>query len=235
MSANAMHLATSNEAYTPRNIVAAMRMALGGVIDLDTASGKLPNTIVQAKRIYTIDDDGLSKPWGPKRQRKMGTPNGWNVACNPPGGKAEGNKSRTAQWWRHGVNEWLTGRVKQMCWVVFKLDFLAVTQGLSGVPLPLDYPVCFLKDRAAYLTPVLPGPTLKQPNRKPTAKQVADHAATGLCSGESPPHASAIVFLPDMNDRVASVERFRTAFQDLGAIVVDGDRLSAAIHFKKAK
>ncbi len=235
MSANAMHLSISNDAYTPWLITACMRMALGGTIDLDPASSKLANTVVKAKRIYTINDDGVSKPWGPKRRGANGHDNRWTVACNPPGGKTDGNKSRTAQWWKHGVSEWLAGRVKAMCWVAFKLDFLSVTQGLLDVPLPLDFPICYPKDRLAYLTPQLPGPTVKQPNRKATAKQMADHAATGLCTADSPPHASAIVFLPDMKDRTASVNRFMQVFAPIGIIVNDGNRLNDAINFKKDK
>jgi hypothetical protein len=43
--------------------VAAVRKAFGGSIDLDPATSELAQTVVKAKRYYTIADDGLSKPW----------------------------------------------------------------------------------------------------------------------------------------------------------------------------
>ncbi len=118
--------------------------------------------------------------------------------------------------------------MKAMVWIAFKLDFLQVTQGHGpdgpACSLPLDFPICYPRRRLAYLTPNLPGPTPKNPNRKPTAKQLADHAATGLCTGDSPPHASAIVFLPG-DDYFADVARFREAFCKIGEVVFDADRL----------
>lgn len=242
MTANAMHMSSSNEAYTPREIVAAERIALGGEIDIDPASCPLANTVVQAKHIYTITDDGLRKPWGPINSWGPGTASEIDdddpaqrpsrARCNPPGGK-DGNKSVTVQWWRHGVSEWVRGNVGCMTWIAFKLDFLQITQQIQGLPLPLDFVVCCPKDRLAYLTPNLPGPTAKNPDRKPSAKQIADHAATGLCTGDSPPHASAIIFLPERDDdgyvNMCSVDRFREAFRDIGAVSMDAARLESAI------
>lgn len=50
------------EWYSPRELVDAVRDVLGG-IDLDPASCDVANTVVQAARIYTVDDDGLAHPW----------------------------------------------------------------------------------------------------------------------------------------------------------------------------
>jgi hypothetical protein len=87
-------------------------------------------------------------------------------------------------------------------------------------------------ERLAYLTSVLPGPTAKNPKRKPTPKQLADHAATGLCTAESPPHASAIIFLPECHNGsvdLASIDRFRVAFASIGEVVCDMDRLATVM------
>ena len=126
-----------------------------------------------------------------------------------------------------------------MTWIAFKLDFLQVTQRPRYVnardaftPIPLDFAICYPDERLAYLTPTLPGPTEKQPNRKPTAKQIADHAATGLCTGDSPPHASAIIFLPEANNVADSVARFKHAFSGIGAIVFDADRYANAAAYR---
>ena len=40
-----------------------MRRVFGGTIDLDPASCELANSVVKAKRYFTIEDDGLSKAW----------------------------------------------------------------------------------------------------------------------------------------------------------------------------
>lgn len=53
---------TSDEWYTEEHIIGAVREVVGQ-IDLDPASCTEANKIVKANRIYTIEDDGLSKPW----------------------------------------------------------------------------------------------------------------------------------------------------------------------------
>lgn len=63
----------SNEWYTPANLIQKATSLLG-VINLDPASSELANQTVQARQIYTIDDDGLTRQW-------VG-----NVWCNPPYG-----------------------------------------------------------------------------------------------------------------------------------------------------
>lgn len=50
------------EWYTPSWIMERIRRVLGG-IDLDPASCEFANTIVQAKKFYTNDDDGLELEW----------------------------------------------------------------------------------------------------------------------------------------------------------------------------
>lgn len=53
---------SGDEWYTPREYIAAARDVLG-TIDLDPASCLPAQTIVGARRIYTVDDDGLEQPW----------------------------------------------------------------------------------------------------------------------------------------------------------------------------
>jgi len=51
-----------NEWYTPEKYLNLAREVLGE-IDLDPASCEFANNIVKALRYYSVDDDGLTKPW----------------------------------------------------------------------------------------------------------------------------------------------------------------------------
>jgi len=53
----------SEEWYTPAWLIEKVRDCLDGNIDLDPASSELANTVVQAARYYTIEQDSISLPW----------------------------------------------------------------------------------------------------------------------------------------------------------------------------
>ena len=52
----------NDEWYTPPDVIEVARDCMGG-IDLDPASTAKANETVQAKAIYTVEDDGLIQPW----------------------------------------------------------------------------------------------------------------------------------------------------------------------------
>jgi len=52
----------NNEWYTPPRFIEAARRVMG-CIDLDPASSDAANTIVDAERHYTKEEDGLTKKW----------------------------------------------------------------------------------------------------------------------------------------------------------------------------
>lgn len=52
----------NNEWYTPKEFIEAAT-AVMGCIDLDPASSEIANKTVGANQIYTIEDNGLEKPW----------------------------------------------------------------------------------------------------------------------------------------------------------------------------
>ena len=202
---NPMHLAKSVEHYSPPEMVEPARVTLGE-IDVDPASCVLANRIVRARHILTREDDGLGRswgvPWDPSR-----------VLCNPPGGKGE-DGSIQKQWWIHGAGQWAAGVVDALIWIAFKLDFLQLTQsGLPpGVPVPLDGAICYPRTRTGYYAPAhtaaLPGFEIE-----------------ALRRGESPPHASAVIYLPSRRDP-EGLARFDGAFSSLGQVRWDARALA---------
>ena len=90
----------SNEWYTPVEIIEAVRVVLGGSIDLDPASTPEANEVIRAKKIYTIEDNGLRWQW-------HGT-----VWMNPPYGM-DGRQSRQEIWLRYLERQHLRGHSKR--------------------------------------------------------------------------------------------------------------------------
>lgn len=117
------------EWYTPGAIVEAARRVMGR-IDLDPASSAAANQTVQARCIYTVERDGLSRPWG------------LNVWLNHPFGR-QTNKP----WIDKLCFEYQIGNVKQACCITF-----ACTSEAWFQPL-FDYPQCYLSPRVNYLGP----------------------------------------------------------------------------------
>lgn len=205
MSVAHEHTSASAEHYTPRAIVEAARVALGGAVDLDPFSCALANRTVGAALFYSLAAgyDGFALPWHGR------------IFCNPPGGK-HGKASNQKRAWFRLASEYRAGRVTAAIFVCFDLGLLQITQHAppAGLALPLDFPICYPARRIAYLTDTLPGPTPKRPARKPSARQLEDHAETGLCDGEAPPHCSCVVGVG------VDGEVMRAAFERVGRVVV---------------
>lgn len=207
----ARHSSGSNEHYTPPEIVAAARTALGGTIDLDPASCEKANAVVGAGRYFDAYSNGfVGKWWG-------------RVLLNPPGGRcddrgntvtsagkgkgyiyADGSKctrpvvSSAKLWWFKLAHEYNAGRVESAVFVAFSLELLQVTQCKPppGLSLPLDFPICFPSSRVAYF----------------------HEEGDALVVGGQPPHASAIVFLPARGEPDAAELRFADAFGPMGRV-----------------
>jgi len=202
MSANVRHSSATAEHYTPAEIVDAARLTLGA-IDLDPFSCVLANETVRAEEFFDAEDDGFALNW-------------WGrVFCNPPGGK-DGSDSLQRRAWFKLAAEMKARRVSSAIFVCFDLGLLQTTQTNPppGLALPLDFPICYFARRIAYRTNVLPGPTAKRPDRKPTRKQIEDFERTGTCIGESPPHPSCIVGAGMWGPI------FRQHFEYLGRVVI---------------
>lgn len=224
MTANERHSSASNEHYTPPAIVEAARATMGH-FDLDPASCRLANKVVQAAFLFT--GGGLAKVWQIDRGHAC------KVFLNPPGGLllrhtleplpvgADGKPSRKgvsvqdcvsaqAVWWSKLVHEWTIGNVEQAVFVCFNLEVLRLTQEpvepFTGHTPAASLPLCFLRERPQYWNEATP----------------ADKRGV---SG-APTHAGAVVYLPPYpflldNFRpfeCQEVECFRKAFTPLGLV-----------------
>jgi ParB family transcriptional regulator, chromosome partitioning protein len=126
----AEHLSTNNEHYTPSEIALAARAVLGRV-DLDPASCAAANTIVQASRFFSKDEDGLARTWSGR------------VFLNPPGGRV-GCISEPKKWWRKLADDYAAGRVTAAVFLGFNIQILQTSQvGCTGeMVLPMHFPMC---------------------------------------------------------------------------------------------
>ncbi len=92
----AVDFVTEGDFYTNPRIIQAARAAMGGRIDLDPASCREANAIVDATRFYGFRENGLLQPWY------------GNVWLNPPYGNWE-------EWVPKTLAEWHSGTVQQIC------------------------------------------------------------------------------------------------------------------------
>lgn len=133
----AKHSSSSNEHYTPPEIVDAARNTMGQ-IDLDPASSAVANRHIQASKIFTKKNDGLLQEW-------HGT-----VFLNPPGGLI-GRTSSAKSWWYKLGNEYEAGRVTQAIFLGFSLEILQTSQVKPLGPIPHTFPMCFPARRIEFL------------------------------------------------------------------------------------
>lgn len=119
---------------TPPAICQAINALLGGV-DLDPATSVEFNAFgVQAKRIHTIDDNGLDQKWEGK------------VYLNPPGGKT---RPRASAWWDKLVQHYKAGDVPAAVYMNFALDSFQWSQAKERIPI-LTFPTAVFAERIAF-------------------------------------------------------------------------------------
>lgn len=119
----------NNEWYTPSEFIEAAR-AVMGEINLDPASSEIANKTVKADHIYTVEDNGLEKPW-------FG-----NVWLNPP--YASDLIGKFAE---KVVNE--LGNIKQ---AIVLVNNATETEWFYGMVTNATA-VCFPKSRVKFYTP----------------------------------------------------------------------------------
>lgn len=144
-----------NEWYTPPEYIEAARSSMGG-IDLDPATSEKAQETVKAKKFFTADDDGLSKPWKGK------------VWLNPPYAKdligkfcdklvksIDGGKITTAillvnnatdTAWFHRV----AGKASSVCFVKGRISFLDSNGEPKNKPLQGQMAMYFGSDPVSF-------------------------------------------------------------------------------------
>lgn len=142
------------ELYTDPRITASARKVMGR-IDLDPASTPKANEMVKARRIFTKEDDGLSKKWTgrvwlnhpfsrgesackPGCTKKTCAKRGYHIDEPIPGNKV---------WIAKLVGEFRAGHIKQALCITY-----ASTSEAWFKPL-LYFPQCFLTPRMNYYLP----------------------------------------------------------------------------------
>jgi hypothetical protein len=223
---NPRHSSETFEHGTPPEVVAAARVVLGGAIDLDPASCDKANGYVLATEYMTKEDNGFVQPWwgrvflnppGGLMELDTGRPVFIKTkkrpscvesgACGlPPGHSHKNVGSSSGAWWKKLAREYSECRISAGIFIGFSLEILQTTQvEAAGLPLPLDFPICYPRKRLDYIA-------LER---------------EGIVAGGAPTHASFIVLLPpygakhapDAKIRHAAVVRFRDAFSQFGKVV----------------
>lgn len=172
MSSNVQHQSSTNEAYTPPEVVEAARLTMGG-IDLDPFSCRLANKVVKATRYFHTG--ALDKSWC----NLDGTPS--RVFCNPPGGtlnrhtlepsirpdgKPGPGYSSLAIGWAYLLNEYLIGNVREATFVCFSLNTLQNAQKVPGCKFaPYMFPFCVPHDRLQFWSKARPVGKRGQPSQ----------------------------------------------------------------------
>ncbi len=215
----AQHSTKSVEHYLPVPYVEAAREVMGG-IDLDPATFSLANKVVKAASTfgYWYDPtgtlqfiDGLIQSWHGK------------VLLNPPGGKTSKHnpalvgisKSYAAVWWGKLAAEWLQGNIEQAIFIGFNVEILLTTQKLNkGLPLPLDFPMCFPRKRIAFDYPedTYMGRALAHSERTTSSKPACANVIVYLPPKQGEGWAKGIPSHP--------AHRFADTFGQFGRVVV---------------
>lgn len=145
---------------------------------------------VQARRIITREEDGLTAPWNCA---------GKSIWMNPPGGLRDGAGGRTRDasltglFWRRLAAH--REEISHAIVIGFNIEILALSQRYSDFP-------------ASQLPLVIP--------RRRTKFWKYDKVGN-LVEGKSPSHANVFIYVPGTID---CTDVFERSFSDLGAVTI---------------
>lgn len=189
MTANIQHSSTSNEAYSPPEIVEAARLTMGG-IDLDPFSCRRANEVVRAAEYF--HKGGFHKPW---HGRCFVNPPGGTVdkvTLEPsirPDGKPGYGYSSAAVGWACTLDHYLKGNIIAAVFVCFTLNSFQNSQKVPGLKFaPYLFPFCVPSRRLRFWS------------------------RTRAIGKGTPSQPNAIIYLGD------DVTAFKDAFESIGAV-----------------
>lgn len=126
-----MYNSGCEEWYTPPEIAEAARDVMGE-IDLDPASCDLANTVIRAKKYYTLQDDGLKLKWYGR------------VWLNPPYSRGVVDKFISK-----AISDYLSGNISECIVLVNNATDARWFQGLAKAASAM----CFLAGRCRFWGP----------------------------------------------------------------------------------
>lgn len=195
---NAEFMSTSNEWYTPPEIIEAVREVLG-TIDLDPCSCAKANETVQATTYLTKGYDSLSNDWRRDVTKYLPT-----TFVNPPAGRV----SR-----EYLLEEWGTTRVgySQVGHYFYDWEY-DHNHGWLGDGIFLLPDINHLQTIQGYSKYKLSGMSLCVPSKR--IKFICGNGTRR----KSPPHANAILYVGDNPKKFAKVfEKFGVVFSRVEA------------------
>lgn len=142
------------EYYTDPKIIAAATIVLGS-IDLDPASSKAANKIVDASRFFTKADEPLKRSWDGTVWMNHPFHGGWKACtydcqretCRKRGFHIHEDIPSNADWINKYVNQYRAGNIVEALNITY-----AATSETWFQPL-LKFPQCFLWPRTNYYLP----------------------------------------------------------------------------------
>lgn len=182
----------SEEWYTPLWCADAARQVYGP-ITLDPASSKEANAVIQATRYYTLDDNGLYRPWV-----------GATFFMNPP------YNGEAAKWCKWAVNQYQSGNIGQGILLVFaKLGYNWFEE------LWNTYPTCFVRERIHFTRPSPTSPDYTPPkdDKQNDDEDEGDGSKGKVAKDGAAKHASAFIYFGSNRDR------FREVFSAFGRVI----------------
>ena len=187
---------SSKDFVSPAELVATTAAFFGGQIELDPASSKHANTIVQAEKYFTWEDNGLKQSWKAN-----------NIYLYPPRDillkheqpkptklfqvNHQFKKSSQRVWLELAYDKWLRDEFNEGILFITSVEVaLIVTQKIQ-----FDFPMCVLKDK----------PQLFVDNEK--LDKVKNTKVIGF-----------VYYLPSKNNIENSIKNFYEFYSTLGRV-----------------